>query len=227
MQKVNAVKHISKENGEYEFVVLGKPASQQSSSTVRRAYQDKIRAATAGCKNIFFGEVEIRIVWLTGMRERYTTDATPDTDNILKPTLDALTGRDGLIFDDCQIQSVVCHWIDKNPGSDDKLEISLRTLDGTGDGVIDKDMAVFLQHGGSVYYLFPMFKQDVAEILYEAWQNSFASVEKLKSMGVPEEDAEYLWPVNAVRFHISRIAGKGFSCIKKENVRAFLDNLPK
>ena len=33
-----------------------------------------------------------------------------NVDNIIKPTLDALVGPQGIMIDDCQVQSVKCYW---------------------------------------------------------------------------------------------------------------------
>ena len=227
MSEANAAKQISKENGEYKFVVLGKPASLQSSPSVKQDYKKSIQNAVKGCNNTFFREVEIKIVWLSSMKERYTTDATPDTDNIIKPTLDALTGSEGLIFDDCQIQSVICHWIDKNPEDEDRLEITLRTLDGTGNDVIDKNNVAFFQYDGPIYYLFRVLKKDVSKFVHKNYQAMFANVEEAKSMNILDGEAENLWPLGAIKFHISRISNKGYPCIRKENIQAYLDSLPE
>ena len=74
---------------------------------LRAAVQEKTRRF----KYLLSGDVKLDIEWWVHEQERYETNRCPDIDNIRKPLLDALSGPDGLLLDDCQIQEVACRRI--------------------------------------------------------------------------------------------------------------------
>lgn len=187
--------------GEYEFTIYGRPASLQSSGDIKEQYKLKIKNEIKDCPNIFVREIGVRIEWYTDFSERYEKDSSYDIDNIIKPTLDAMTGREGLFIDDCQVQNVECFWVDKNPGSEDSLCIKVFSLEKNDDYVLDKNKVCFFQKDGPVYYLVPVVSRECKEF----------------------EMA--LLPMMAIKYHITRINKSGFQCIKKEKIKEFIEGL--
>lgn len=90
--------------------------SQQSRSDARIRFTDGVRSVTSSFEFLLSGDVSVLVEWFIDERTRYETDRAPDVDNVLKPILDALTGPDGVLIDDNQVQHVSCHWIDCNMG---------------------------------------------------------------------------------------------------------------
>lgn len=89
--------------GEFIFTLKTEPASYHSPRELKDNYKGCIRNAIKDCKNIFIREVGVQIEWKTSQNLRYETDKSYDIDNIIKPTLDAMCGIDGLFIDDCQV----------------------------------------------------------------------------------------------------------------------------
>lgn len=220
-------RQISTINGEYSFRVNGAPASLQSPRQIKQQYQQRIRDEIVGCRNIFSREVEAIIIWYTDYKKRYTSDSSFDIDNIVKPTLDALVGINGLIFDDCQVQSIICHWIDKNEDQDDYVQITLRTLESNGDHVVKKDDVCFFQLEGPVYYLFLSHNMSgtLAREMYSHYQSVIKKINELIGSGVNPDEAAQLWPFMATKYHVTRISRSGFPCYKKDKISTFLDSL--
>lgn len=90
-----------------------KPVSSQSSGARKADVRKAIRAITSQIDTILTSDVQVEIAWYINEVERYETDRPADADNIIKPIIDALTGREGIIVNDCQVQSVTCYWLDR------------------------------------------------------------------------------------------------------------------
>jgi hypothetical protein len=92
----------------------------------------------------------VHIEWVIHEKDRYETDAAPDIDAILKPLLDALSGPDGVLVDDSQVQSVACRWIDY--GSREQcLNFEIRFLP---DQWVSKEGLIFVHFGDSLCFPF-------------------------------------------------------------------------
>lgn len=96
--------------GELEVVVIGSPASVQSTKAVRTAYLEKIKAELSRYKFVLTGQIVPEVTWLLPAKSRYETDAKSDIDNCLKPIIDAFTGPDGIFIDDCQLKGLYICW---------------------------------------------------------------------------------------------------------------------
>ena len=106
------------------FHISTAPVSQQASGTVKADFKATVRSAISNTAFFLTGEVRLNVDWMIHDRIRYETDTAPDVDNILKPTIDALTGPDGVLIDDCQVQRVNCGWIDSS-SDDQSVDIEL------------------------------------------------------------------------------------------------------
>ncbi|MDP9350732.1 MAG: RusA family crossover junction endodeoxyribonuclease [Chloroflexota bacterium] len=96
--------------GKMEFSIEGSPVSIQASKDVRDAYIASIRRHFARLQFLLTGEIILEITWLISAKSRFETDAKADIDNCLKPIIDALTGPEGLIVDDCQLRGLYVCW---------------------------------------------------------------------------------------------------------------------
>lgn len=89
------------------------------------------------------------IQWLVYEQERYENPDLPDMDNIIKPILDGLTGPDGVLIDDCQVQTVSSHWIDWNKKEHHNIRIRY-----CPDDYVSKQNLAFVNIGNNLYMPF-------------------------------------------------------------------------
>ncbi len=91
----------------FEFVADGAPVSHQTLRRGRlRDWILKVRRDAAqiwDADHPFGGEVMVTITYIHESRESRPLDS----DNIVKPILDALKGL--VYFDDCQVSDLICH----------------------------------------------------------------------------------------------------------------------
>ena len=113
------------EFGEITFSLPIAPVSQQATAASKEKLVAEVRKITSPLEYLLEGDVQIEIQWLIHERLRWETDASPDVDNILKPLLDGLCGRDGILIDDCQVQSITSFWVDWTR-DDQQLDIRIR-----------------------------------------------------------------------------------------------------
>jgi len=88
------------------------PVSLQATSNSKNEFRSNVRAQIMNCEYLFSGEVAIDIQWFLHPKIRYEGVHSPDIDNILKPLIDALSGPEGILINDCQVQAVSCSWLD-------------------------------------------------------------------------------------------------------------------
>lgn len=100
------------EYGELTMSFSLEPVSLQSSSIKKEFVKSQIKNKTQSIKYLLSGDVKIEIQWLLHEQQRYESPDSPDMDNIIKPILDGLSGPNGILIDDCQVQTVGSHWID-------------------------------------------------------------------------------------------------------------------
>src|SRR5260370_24088491 len=89
------------------------PVSVKASAARKASWKaDVATVAAAGTTGVFTGDVEVTIEWFVSQQVRYGTHMVADLDNIVKPLLDAVTGPDGVMIDDNQVQSLRVSWLD-------------------------------------------------------------------------------------------------------------------
>lgn len=87
------------------------PPSLQAAGAVKNAYKAALSQAVAANTTRFFDhDVSVTLTWFVSERRRYRTSSIADLDNVLKPTIDALVGPAGVLFDDNQVQSIQASW---------------------------------------------------------------------------------------------------------------------
>jgi Holliday junction resolvase RusA-like endonuclease len=180
-----------------------KPVSLQANRKKKEVVTSEIQNITSKFSFILVGDVKIDVEWQIHEKERYESDSSPDTDNILKPILDALSGSKGVLIDDCQVQSVSCHWIDWNR-DDQQITIRIEMLDS--DEWLLRDGIVFAHMGKGLCYPIILNRRDAQrelEIL-ESLENQIVRREELLEQGFDYYDARRIMSVQRV-FHISRV----------------------
>jgi len=98
--------------GKIKFEVLTMPVSLQANPQRKMELVRKIQSYFWPFKYYLSGDISVCIEWHGNEPRRYDTPHDPDVDNVIKPIIDGLSGPGSIIFDDCQVQSVMCSWID-------------------------------------------------------------------------------------------------------------------
>ena len=126
------------------------PVSLQSSSAKKEFVKSQIKSTTRDINYLLSGDVKVEIQWLVHEQERYESPDSPDMDNIIKPILDGLSGPDGILIDDCQVQTIGSHWIDWTK-KEHGINIYIRY---TPDEYVAKNDLVFVNVGDNLYFPF-------------------------------------------------------------------------
>lgn len=82
------------------------PMSLQADSQRAEEYQTAIRHGLRTTAHIYTGRLECELRWFVGPTFFYEHGHRPDIDNLLKKTLDACSGNEGLWVDDTQVEEV-------------------------------------------------------------------------------------------------------------------------
>lgn len=92
------------------------PISLQTDSERKKTFQSALaEAVKVHTDRIFTGDVKAEITWFVPEERRYSTHLVADIDNIIKPLFDAVTGPNGIMIDDNQVQQVAASWLDVQP----------------------------------------------------------------------------------------------------------------
>ena len=133
--RIVTVESLSKSESvglEREIILrMESPVSCQITRKRIDALRGRVRAEIAQEQCAFFvGDAEVCIEWEIQQGNRYLTNQAADVDNIIKPVLDALSGPDGVLVDDCQVRYVSSQW--KNwDVKEDQAQIVVRALTGS------------------------------------------------------------------------------------------------
>jgi Holliday junction resolvase RusA-like endonuclease len=138
------------EFGELTFSFSFEPVSLQSSALKREYVIAEIRKVTTTLGYLLSGDVKVEIQWLVHEQERYESGNAPDMDNIIKPILDGLSGPDGIIIDDCQVQTISSHWIDWTK-REHQVNISILYIP---DDYVTKKNLLFVNIGANLFMPF-------------------------------------------------------------------------
>lgn len=104
------------------------PVSLQADSDRKKTFQAALAEAIRDeTDRIFTGDVKAEITWYVSEERRYGTHIVADIDNIVKPLFDAVTGPDGIMIDDNQVQQFGASWVDAIPGNL-KFSMEVRAL---------------------------------------------------------------------------------------------------
>jgi Holliday junction resolvase RusA-like endonuclease len=195
---------VDEDSGELTFLIRSAPVSLQATPERKEALRNLIRDQTSSCAYLITGDVQIGIEWLLSERRRYESHVSPDVDNVLKPTLDALCGPNGVLIDDCQVQAVSCRWIDWTR-EEEQFEIRLRFFP---DERVSKVGVVFVHMGQSLCFPFDKDMPPLAlMIVVNMVVGLFDSKDELVRRGIDYQTASRVMPVQRL-FNRSRIIAK-------------------
>ncbi|HEU4883315.1 MAG TPA: RusA family crossover junction endodeoxyribonuclease [Longimicrobium sp.] len=194
---------IPPEHGLITFDVPVAPVSFQAPTSRKASLVKALRSVVSNCRYLLSGDVKIAIQWHISERVRYESDGSADVDNIVKPILDALSGPDGIIVDDCQVQQLTCYWTGSYAHPEvEQISIELRYHP---DAFISKEGLIFLKVKNGLYfpihdYAAPESVLQLAEHL--VWRYEIPA--EMMAAGLNSESARLTVPIQRV-FHRSRL----------------------
>jgi len=206
------------EEGRIVLCLPIKPVSLQANRKKKEVVTSEIQNITSKFSFILVGDVQIDIQWQIHEQERYESDSSADVDNILKPILDALSGSEGVLINDCQVQAISCHWIDWDR---DEQQITIQIQMFGNDEWLLKDGLVFAHMGKGLCYpivLKGIEPQCTLDIL-KSLENMLIRREELLAKGASYYHVRGIMSVQRV-FHISRV--QEFNVVQLADLKAEL-----
>jgi Holliday junction resolvase RusA-like endonuclease len=195
---------IEKHLGDIAILVSRSPVSHQAGGAVKRELTDCIRTATRGCQFVITSDVTAEIEWYISERERYESDAVPDVDNIIKPILDALSGPEGLMVNDCQIQSITSYWMGLRS---DRQEIMISVRPQFDPFWHAKSAILFVQFGRALCFPIDSTSPPEAQlIILECVERMLQTRDQFSECGYTDSIAGAVMPLQRL-FHRTRISG--------------------
>lgn len=187
---------------------LERIVSSQSKKIIQDKLTQEISNELKNYKWLIFGKVQVEIHWYIDSIKRQETDKVGDLDNITKPLLDSLIGKNGILIDDSQINSIHTTSTTKNALRKDNI-VEL-FINFNNDYTVFKQNLFFLQTSQVIYIPLNFninSKEDLEGIKFfiEAFKQKRVFSSTLKNeMGVNLE--EYLVKSN-YEFHRTRLNG--------------------
>jgi len=148
-----------------------------------------VKVATSG---IYTHDVEVTLAWYIEEHRRYQTHIVADLDNVMKPILDAITGPDGVLIDDNQIQSIKASWL--TPGAyGTGFDLTLEPL-MTGD-YCTRDGLSFVEFSADRCYLVPGGVKGHEDLFVGAYRQAVFAYRTQLEAGIVEEVARSVLPI--------------------------------
>lgn len=209
---------IPPEHGLITFEVPIAPVSFQASGARKASVVAAVRSAVSNCEYLLSGDVKIAVEWQISERARYESDGSADVDNIVKPILDALSGPDGIMIDDCQVQALTCYWTGSYAYPEaEQISIELRFFP---DAYVAKAGLIFLKVQNGLYFpIHDNAKPEGVLALAEHLVWRYQVPGEFIAAGVDPESARLTVPVQRV-FHRSKLSN--FRTTTLEELRASL-----
>ena len=178
------------------------PVSLQSSASAKNKFIQAVRAECSNYSFLLSGDVQVEVTWYVHEQQRYETDRTPDVDNILKPLLDGLSGPEGLLIDDNQVQSICCSWIDWT-SRDEAVEVSLKFFHD--EEWVPRGHFRFVQFDkGLCYPIATYYPRELQEAYVSIFEKGFLTRFEAEKQGMNYDDSRGLMPMARI-FHRTRI----------------------
>lgn len=127
---------------------LDRIVSTQSQRSARDELCAAIREQLQEFNWICAGPVKLELLWYLHETERQETDKVGDMDNITKPIIDALTGKNGLLIDDSQVGSMHTFWASRD--HETKKDILHIRLEFNNDECLRKEDLIFIQYSSAM-----------------------------------------------------------------------------
>jgi Holliday junction resolvase RusA-like endonuclease len=180
------------------------PVSLQSSSERKRRFKTALaEAVRQATDRVFVGDVKVEIDWYVSLKRRYGTHIVADIDNVVKPLLDAVTGPDGIMFDDNQVQQLAISWLDVEL---ENCKMVMRVQASMPDEFITRRGYVFVDFGVDGCWPLPDVKVEVQRMMVKSVAVGLEASARMVQLGIHEDDAAKLKPIQ--RFYPrSRLSG--------------------
>lgn len=204
--------------GEIRFELSIAPVSQQANAVAKSAVKNEICSITRSLEYILTGDVKIEIEWLIHEKLRYESDQAPDVDNIIKPLLDSLCGPEGLLIDDCQVQSVSCHWID---WTKEDQQIAVRVSYMPNDWLKKKNLFFVQYPKGLCFPINGNLPHEALNLILNRVEKMLADREELQLLSNDYYFSKMCLPIQRF-FHRTRV--NGFSVVKIDEIRNRVNN---
>jgi Holliday junction resolvase RusA-like endonuclease len=173
------------------------PISLQADPRRKRAYQAALgRSVTNATTRIYTHDVEVTLIWFIEDSRRYQTHLVADLDNVVKPLLDAVTGPDGLLVDDNQVQSLKVMWM--TPGTlGTGFELAFQPL--SPDDYLPRTGISFVEFSVDRCYMLPgglgEHESEILSAIVSAHRHKLATYHDLVSRGLAEDVAQGILPI--------------------------------
>ena len=202
---MNDFQEISFLNGEIKFTLPLKPVSSQNQGQQKKIFKNQIQKITAKSQYIVTGTCWVAIDYYCQHIKRQKNPGVYDMDNIIKPILDSLVGKDGLIIDDVLVDRVTVNWIDTS--HDDYIEIEIQYPDLL---FLEKSKLLFIKSDSG--WCFPL-TNDLIQFngFVELIRNYFENWESIKSEN-DYYDMIYILPIQQFLYY-SKIKDKDYTII--------------
>lgn len=120
--------HSLFENGCVAFRINAAPLSVNSNTGDRRIFfQQQVRDVVSRSKYVVSGMCHVAIQYRCNLIHKIKNPGAYDIDNIIKPIIDNITGREGILVDDAFMSGVHIDWQD-SCGENEHLDIELEFL---------------------------------------------------------------------------------------------------
>ena len=110
-------------SNEISFRANIKPVSMQNKNENKLRFKKELLRITSNSSFIITNTCWVAIDYYCKLIDRFKNPGVYDIDNIVKPILDSIVGKDGVLVDDVIVDRVIVNWIDKV--GEDHIEISL------------------------------------------------------------------------------------------------------
>lgn len=192
-------------HGTVKFTAHIKPVSTQNNGEQRRAFRKELQKITCNSAFIVTGTCWVAIDYYCQHVKREKNPGVYDIDNIVKPILDGLVGKDGLIIDDVIVNRVLVNWIDTP--HDDHFEVEIEYPDLL---YMRKTGLIFLKSASG--WCFPSSSElinsdsylDMMRAYFNAWD----------SIATEDDYYDAVWrlPIQNFIYHV-KIRDKGYEFI--------------
>lgn len=191
------------------------PLSLQAKPHRKGPYVERLRAAMAQSTDFtFLCDVKIEIDWYIDAWERYEGNKVADIDNIVKPIRDAISGIDGVMVDDGQVQAIDVRWIDKL-GIEAGFRVRIDALSAE-DIAYERAGLRFAEISSAECYPVPgNFTPEQAA----AWVSAFSNAAKRRRELAAQGWSKYeLWRLHHIQrpFPTSRLKANGYTPVPCE-----------
>ncbi|MBM3713670.1 MAG: RusA family crossover junction endodeoxyribonuclease [Actinobacteria bacterium] len=207
------------ENGEIVLHIEKQPVSVNSKNGLRKNdLKVFIKNIVSETEYYLSGDVKIEIEWYVSEQTRYESVSALDVDNIIKPLLDAISGVEGILIDDNQVQNISCSWVDIDPIESEYLIIRIRFIPREH---IEKKGIYFIEYNKG--FCFPLWENDpigITKMRIETNEKLLKYRYELETKGFPYSKAKHMMPMQRV-FHRSRLSE--FSIVTLEDIKKKLN----